>query len=72
MAKMKRLNVVPMAIGVIRAELLEIRQTLDETFRTVSLKVRGNAEIGPVLSVCLYRVFRWLIARISRISVQCR
>ena len=41
---MKSLTVIPVAIGVPRAELLGMKQKRDEPFRTFSLRVRGKAE----------------------------
>ena len=47
---MKSLTVIPVAIGVLRAELLGMKQKRDEpfrtfrTFRTLSSRVRGKAE----------------------------
>ena len=42
--KMRELAVIPVAIGVRRAELMDIRQSPDEPFRTFAAKVQGKAE----------------------------
>ena len=42
--KMKALAVVPVAIGVIRAELLELKQHRDEPFRSFAARVQGKGE----------------------------
>ena len=44
MASMKALAVIPVATGVIPAELLELKHKRDEPFRTFSARVRGKAE----------------------------
>ena len=44
MDMMKTLAVVPVAIGVIRADLLEMKQKRDEPFRAFASRVRGKAE----------------------------
>ena len=41
---MKSLTVIPVAIGVLRAKLLGMKQKRDEPLRTFSLLVRGKAE----------------------------
>ena len=41
---MRELAVIPVAIGVRRAELMDIRQSPDEPFRTFAAKVQGKAE----------------------------
>ena len=41
---MKSLTVIPVAIGVLRAELLGMKQKRDEPCRTFSSRVRGKAE----------------------------
>ena len=41
---MKSLAVIPVSIGVIRAELSKMSQDADEQFRTFAAKVRGKAE----------------------------
>ena len=43
-ASMKSLAVIPVAIGVLRAELLEMHQKRDESFRSFATRVRGKAE----------------------------
>ena len=44
MAAMKSLAVIVVATGVIRAELVRMRQERDESFRTFAAPVRGKAE----------------------------
>ena len=44
MSKMKSLAVIPVALGVVRAELLSMNQHRDESFRTFSSRVQGKAE----------------------------
>ena len=44
LGKMKSLAVIPVAISVLRAELLEMKQKRDEPFRTFASRVRGKAE----------------------------
>ena len=41
---MQKFAVIPVAIGVLRAELVQMRQGADEMFRTFAAKVRGKAE----------------------------
>ena len=42
--KLKQLSVIPTAIGVLRAELLDMKQKRDEPFRGFASRVRGKAE----------------------------
>jgi hypothetical protein len=42
---MKKLSVIPIATGILRAELLEMKQLRDEPFRKFASRVRGKAEI---------------------------
>ena len=44
LGKMKSFAVIPVAISVLRAELLEMKQKRDEPFRTFASRVRGKAE----------------------------
>ena len=44
LTQMKSLAVIPVAIGVLRAELLELMQKRDKPFRTFYSRVRGKAE----------------------------
>ena len=44
MATMKDLAVIAVAPGVVRAELMQMHQDRDESFRTFAAKVRGKAE----------------------------
>ena len=41
---MKKLAVIPIATGIIRSELLEMKQLRDEAFRKFASRVRGKAE----------------------------
>ena len=41
---MKKIAVIPRAIGILRAELLDMKQERDESFRKFSSKVKGKAE----------------------------
>ena len=42
--QMKNLAVIPVATGIVRAELLEMKQLRDEAFRKFAARVRGKAE----------------------------
>ena len=44
LAEMKSLAVIPVAKGIIRAELMQLHQANDESFRAFAAKVRGKAE----------------------------
>ena len=44
MATLREFAVIPVAIGVRRAELMDLRQAPDEPFRTFAAKVKGKAE----------------------------
>ena len=44
LSAMKRLAVIPIATGVVRSELLEMKQLRDEGFRKFASRVRGKAE----------------------------
>ena len=44
LSTMKKLAVIPIATGIIRSELLEMKQLRDETFRKFASRVRGKAE----------------------------
>ena len=44
LAAIRRLAVVPVAISVMRAELLQLRQAPDEQFRAFAARVQGKAE----------------------------
>ena len=48
--KMKKLAVIPIATGIIRSELLEMKQQRDESFRKFASRVQGKAE------TCEYKV----------------
>ena len=45
LAAMKELAVIPIATGILRSELLEMKQNRDEVFRNFASRVRGKAEI---------------------------
>ena len=42
---LKSVAVIPVALGVLRAELFAMKQDPDETFRTFSARVQGKAEV---------------------------
>ncbi|KAK2547281.1 hypothetical protein P5673_032838 [Acropora cervicornis] len=44
---MRSLAVIPVATGVLRTELLQLRQERDEPFRAITARVRGKAETWP-------------------------
>ena len=44
LSAMKRLAVIPIATGIVRSELLEMKQLRDEAFRKFASRVRGKAE----------------------------
>ena len=44
LATMKKLAVIPVALGVARSELLGLKQMRDESFRSFASRVRGKAE----------------------------
>ena len=44
LATMKELAVIPIATGILRSELLEMKQNRDEAFRNFASRVRGKAE----------------------------
>ena len=52
LAAMRSLAVIPVATGVLRTELLQIRQERDETFRAFSARVRGKAETCEFEATC--------------------
>ena len=51
LATMKALAVIPMATGVLRAELLDMKQKRDEPYHSFSSRVRGKAETCAFLTV---------------------
>ena len=53
MAAMKLLAVIPIATGVIRAELVQMRQQRDEPFRSFAARVRGKAETCAYVTECI-------------------
>ena len=50
---MKTLAVIPVATGVLRAELLNMKQKRDEPYRSFSSRVRGQAETCAFLTTSL-------------------
>ena len=52
LAAMRSLAVIPVATCVLRRELLQLRQELDEPFRTFTAKVRGKAETCSYTASC--------------------
>ena len=44
LATMKKLAVIPVAIGVVRSEHLDLKQMREEPFRSFASRVRGKAE----------------------------
>ena len=52
MKAMKTLAVVAVATGVIRAELVQMKQDRGETFRTFAARVRGKAETCSYTTKC--------------------
>ena len=52
MAAMKALAVIPVATGVIRAELLALKQKRDQQFRSFSARARGKAETCGFSTEC--------------------
>ena len=49
---MRSLAVIPVATGVLRTELLQLRQERDEPFRSFAAKVKGKAETCEFLTKC--------------------
>ena len=49
---MRSLAVIPVATGVLRTELLQLRQERDETFRAFTARVRGKAKTCAFAAVC--------------------
>ena len=49
---MRSLAVIPVATGVLRTELLQLRQKRDETFRVFAARVRGKAETCAFAAKC--------------------
>ena len=52
MNDMKSLAVIPIATGVLRTELLQMRQERDESFRAYAARVRGKAETCEFVTTC--------------------
>ena len=49
---MRSLAVIPVATGVLRSELLQLRQERDEPFRAFAAKARGKAETCSYVAKC--------------------
>ena len=49
---MRSLAVIPVATGVLRTELLQLRQERDEPFRAFTARVRGKAETCAFITKC--------------------
>ena len=49
---MRSLAVTPVGTGVLRSELLQLRQERDETFRAFTARVRGKAETCTLITRC--------------------
>ena len=52
LAAMRSLAVIPVATGVLRTELLQLRQERDEPFRAFTARVRGKAETCAFTTTC--------------------
>ncbi|XP_068753710.1 uncharacterized protein [Montipora capricornis] len=52
LAAMRSLAVIPVATGVLRTELLQLRQERDEPFRAFTARVRGKAETCALSTQC--------------------
>ncbi|KAK3725257.1 hypothetical protein QZH41_001290 [Actinostola sp. cb2023] len=52
LAAMHSLAVIPVATGVLRTELLQLRQERDEAFRAFTARVRGKAETCAFATKC--------------------
>ena len=49
---MRRLAVIPIATGVLRTELMQMRQMRDESFRSFAARVRGKADTCAFSADC--------------------
>ena len=49
LSAMKSFAVIPVAIGIVRDELMQMHQANDESFRSFAAKVRGKAETGEFI-----------------------
>ena len=49
---MRSLAVIPVATGVLRADLLQVRQEREEPFRAFAARVRGKAETCEFEAAC--------------------
>ena len=52
LASMRSLAVIPIATGVLRTELLQLRQERDKTFWAFAARVRGKAETCDSIAAC--------------------
>ncbi|KAK3755963.1 hypothetical protein QZH41_005447 [Actinostola sp. cb2023] len=52
LAAMRSLAVIPVATGILRTELLQLRQERDEAFRAFTASVRGKAETCAFATKC--------------------
>ena len=52
LAAMRSLAVIPVATGVLRADLLQVRQEREEPFRAFAARVRGKAETCEFEAAC--------------------
>ena len=52
---MRSMAVIPVAKGVLRSELLQLRQHRDESFRAFAARVRGKAETCGYITQCSQR-----------------
>ena len=50
-AVMKSFAVIPVAVGVLRAELMQMSQSADEQFRTFAARVHGKSIISQISGV---------------------
>ena len=49
---LRSLAIIPVGVGILRTELLQLRQDRDEAFRTYSARVRGKAETCEFAATC--------------------
>ena len=52
LSAMRSRAVIPVATGVLRTELLQLRQEHDEPFRVFTARVRGKAETCAFTTTC--------------------
>ena len=51
---MRRLAVIPVATGVLRSDLMQMRPITDESFRAFAARVRGKADTCAFTVYCPY------------------